>query len=101
MSARIDALPNSPRTATRSRSIFADAQQLPFDGEGRIILPELLCQHAGITETATFVGLGRTFQVWEPQHFEKHQQEMRERARRQGATVPSLQAARPAPGEPA
>ena len=101
MSARIDALPEFSEDRDALSSIFADAQQLPFDGEGRIILPELLCQHAGITETATFVGLGRTFQVWEPQHFEKHQQEMRERARRQGATVPSLQAQRPTPGEPA
>ena len=65
------------------------------------MLPEQLCQHAGITENAAFVGLGRTFQIWEPQRFEKHQQEMRERARRQGTTLPSRRVARPTPGEPA
>jgi len=101
MSARIDALDEFSEDRDALSSIFADAQQLAFDGEGRIMLPEQLCQHAGITENAAFVGLGRTFQIWEPQRFEKHQQEMRERARRQGTTLPSRRVARPTPGEPA
>jgi MraZ protein len=101
MSARIDGLPEFSEERDALQSIFGDAQQLALDGEGRIVLPELLCQHAGITENATFVGAGKTFQIWEPERFEKHQQEMRERARRQGATVPSLQTVRSAPpGEP-
>ncbi|SRR5579883_875445 len=73
--------------------IFSDAQQLPFDGEGRIMLPQVLAEHAGITDYAAFVGQGRTFQIWEPERFKTHQSELRERARRQGMTVP------PAPGE--
>ena len=99
MSVRIDGLDDFSEDRDALSSIFADAQQLAFDGEGRILLPELLCQHAGITETATFVGLGRTFQIWEPGRFEKHQAEMRERARRQGTTLPSRSAPRPTPGE--
>lgn len=89
LSDRIDALPEFSEDRDALSSILADAQQLAFDGEGRIVLPELLCQHAGIGETAAFVGLGRTFQIWEPQRFEAHQQEMRERARRQGTTLPA------------
>jgi MraZ protein len=89
MSDRIDALAEFSEDREALSSILADAQQLPFDGEGRIVLPEALGQHAGIAETATFVGLGRTFQIWEPQRFAKHQQEMRERARRQGTTLPA------------
>jgi MraZ protein len=88
MSARIDALDEFSEDRDALSSIFADAQQLAFDGEGRIILPENLCAHAGITETAAFVGLGRTFQIWEPQRFEQHRDELRERARRQGTTLP-------------
>ena len=89
LSDRIDALPEFSEDRDALSSIMADAQQLAFDGEGRIVLPEELCKHAGITETAAFIGLGRTFQIWEPQAFETHQQDMRERARRQGTTLPS------------
>jgi MraZ protein len=92
MGARIDALDEFSEDRDALSSLFADAHQLAFDGEGRIVLPEALTQHAGIGETAAFVGLGRTFQVWEPERFEKHQQEMRERARRQGTTLPQRRA---------
>jgi MraZ protein len=99
MSARIDALDEFSEDREALASIFADAQPLPFDGEGRIILPQALCEHATITDSAAFVGLGRTFQVWEPQRFEKHQQELRERARRQGTTLPARRGERPAAPE--
>ena len=89
MSARVDALNVFSEDRDALSSIFADAQQLAFDGEGRIVLPESLCQFAGIHESAAFVGLGRTFQIWEPERFTRHQQELRERARQQGTTLPS------------
>ena len=94
LSQRIDALPEFSEDRDALSSILADAQPLAFDGEGRIVLPELLCQHAQIGESAAFVGLGRTFQIWEPERFSAHQQEMRERARRQGATLPAHQPGR-------
>jgi MraZ protein len=93
MSDRIDQLPEFSEDRDALSSLLADAQQISFDGEGRIILPEDLCQHAGITEQAAFVGRGRTFQIWEPQRFQTHQEEMRERARRQGTTLPARSAA--------
>ena len=96
MSARIDAVDEFSEDRDALSSIFADAQQLSFDGEGRIVLPEALCAHAGITENAAFVGLGRTFQIWEPQRFEQHRDELRERARRQGTTLPTRHPDRPA-----
>ena len=58
-----------------SSAVFAAARQLPFDSEGRIILPENFMKHAGITETACFVGQGPTFQIWEPNRFDAHQKE--------------------------
>jgi MraZ protein len=88
MSDRIDQLPEFSEDRDALSSVLADAETLAFDGEGRIVLPEPLCQHAGISEAAAFVGRGRTFQIWEPQRFQAHQQEMRERARRQGTTLP-------------
>jgi MraZ protein len=95
MSARIDALDEFSEDRDALSAIFADALQLPFDGEGRIVLPPALAEHAGFSENAAFVGLGKTFQIWEPQRFEQHQKELRERARRQGTTLPAHRAERP------
>jgi len=68
-------------------TIFADARQLPFDSDGRVILPGDLAAHAGITDRAAFVGRGPTFQIWEPKAFQAFQDEARARTRRQGATL--------------
>jgi MraZ protein len=91
MSARLDSLEQFSEEHENLSIIFADSQQLPFDGEGRIVLPESLCAHAGITESAAFVGLGRTFQIWEPEALKRHQEELRGRARSRGATMPASQ----------
>lgn len=69
-------------------TIFADTQQLPFDGDGRIILPAKLAEHAGIGDRAAFVGKGPIFQIWEPGALERHKEEARGRARSQGLTLP-------------
>jgi len=89
LSSRINALPDFSEERDAISAIFPDTQQLPFDGEGRIILPPKLAAHAGIVieGNAAFVGLGSTFQIWEPERFERHQQQRRERAR--GLTLPA------------
>ncbi len=69
-------------------TIFADSQQLPFDGDGRIILPARLAVHAGISDRAAFVGKGPIFQIWEPAALETYMDEARARARAQGLTLP-------------
>ena len=73
-------------------AIFADANQLPFDPEGRIILPKPLMDHAGIDDRAAFVGKGRTFQIWNPDIYDSHSQEVRSRAARLGRTLPGKSA---------
>ncbi len=69
-------------------TIFADSQQLPFDGDGRIILPGQLAEHAGIAERAAFVGKGPIFQIWQPDALERYKDEARARAKSQGLTLP-------------
>ena len=49
---------------------FGEAEQLPFDKEGRIILPKKLINHAQIDNNVLFVGLGPTFKMWNPDHYE-------------------------------
>jgi MraZ protein len=88
MSARLDTLEQFSEEYESLATLFADARQLPFDGEGRIMLPDDLIEFTHITETVAFVGAGSTFQIWEPVAFEAHRQAMRERALRTGLTLP-------------
>ena len=68
-------------------SIFADAQTLALDGDGRVILPNLLLEHAKINEAIACVGRGATFQLWNPQLFEEHQAKARQRVQEKQATL--------------
>ena len=52
-------------------SILSESENLQFDTEGRISLPEKLLHHAMIKGNVLFVGLGTTFQIWDPKNFEK------------------------------
>ncbi|MFO0996494.1 MAG: division/cell wall cluster transcriptional repressor MraZ [Alphaproteobacteria bacterium] len=70
-----------------SLAIFSGAEELAFDGEGRVMLPKSLADHAKITTSAAFVGLGRTFQIWSPETFERHKQSASERVREQGLSL--------------
>ena len=52
-------------------SILSESVNLQFDTEGRISLTEKLLNHAKIKNNILFVGLGKTFQIWEPNIFAK------------------------------
>ena len=52
-------------------SILSESVNFQFDTEGRITLTEKLLDHAKIVNNVLFVGLGQTFQIWEPKIFEK------------------------------
>lgn len=68
--------------------LFASAEELTPDPEGRITLSERLLAHAGIKETVSFVGKGATFQVWNPEAFQAHQAAALQRAKKAGLTLP-------------
>ncbi len=68
-------------------TLFADACQLSFDSDGRVLLPEEMRHFAKIEESAAFVGRGATFQIWEPEAFKSHQENARKRLRERGATL--------------
>lgn len=68
-------------------ALFADTHQLPWDQDGRIILPENLREFARIKDVAAIVGRGATFQIWDPKAFELHQEKARARIKETGATL--------------
>ena len=52
-------------------SILSESINLQFDTEGRVSLTVKLLEHAKIKNNILFVGLGKTFQMWDPKIFEK------------------------------
>ena len=52
-------------------SVLSESENLQFDTEGRVSISEKLLNHAKIKNNILFVGLGKTFQIWEPKNFEK------------------------------
>jgi MraZ protein len=76
--------------------LYADATAMEPDREGRIVLPGTLVQHAGLADQAVFMGLGRTFQIWEPEAAERRRTEARERASQRRMTLPGT----PTPSAP-
>lgn len=57
--------------------MFAEAQLITFDSEGRISIPPTLLDHANIKDQLTFVGRGATFEIWEPGAFVLHHDALR------------------------
>ena len=51
-------------------SVLSESVNLQFDTEGRVSISEKLLNHAKIKNSLLFVGLGKTFQIWEPKNFE-------------------------------
>ncbi len=70
-------------------ALFAEAYPARPDTEGRLVLPEGLVLHAGLSDAVAFVGNGRTFLIWEPEAARRRAEEARLRARERGLTVPA------------
>ncbi len=68
--------------------VLESAHPLPFDPEGRIVLPADLIEHAALDAEALFVGRGRRLQIWNPGAYDLRRQEAFSRARERGATLP-------------
>lgn len=69
-------------------SVFGEAQQLAFDGEGRIMLPAELMARANISDQAVFVGLGAKFQIWSPEKYEDRRRAARDNVTKNKLTLP-------------
>jgi MraZ protein len=78
----LDSLPDySDERDELSVALYGDVVTLNIDQDGRIVLPEALLAHAGISSHVAFVGLGQKFQMWEPARFEARRTNAREKVR--------------------
>lgn len=82
LSEAIDNLdPFSEERDAFASTILGSAVQLPFDSDGRIILPAKLIEKAEIKNKAIFIGKGKTFEVWQEENFEEYIIKAREKAK--------------------
>ena len=75
--AEIEALVNrfAPYSGQREEflvALYGRSETVKIDGEGRVVLTDMLKSHAGLADAVTFVGLGHKFQIWEPERFRAH-----------------------------
>lgn len=82
-----NANPFSPEFRNAKLALFSSIDQLSFDGEGRVLLPPRLIEWANLSDVAAFVGLGDTFQIWEPNAFELARKIAIERAHEELSTL--------------
>jgi len=66
----------APVTEEKARSIrrymFAGAQKVEVDKLGRILLPALLKEYAGITGEVKVIGAGDHFEIWDKEKWEEY-----------------------------
>ncbi|MDC0628362.1 division/cell wall cluster transcriptional repressor MraZ [Pelagibacteraceae bacterium] len=81
LSSTIDSLnPFEEKRDYFATSVLSESVNLQFDTEGRVSLTKKLLDHAKIKNNILFVGLGKTFQIWEPKIFEKFKVVARKKA---------------------
>ena len=55
--------------ARRTMMAFGATEEVPYDSSGRVIIPPMMRRKSGIEDLALFIGVGETFQLWNPKLF--------------------------------
>ncbi len=61
--AKIDSLPNT-KSSTVKRFLFANAFNVEFDAQGRILVPNNLREYACLEEKADILGVNNKVEIW-------------------------------------
>jgi MraZ protein len=77
LSEQVHGLPTFSEEQNDYQAILNDAELVTWDETGRIVLPKRLAEYAQITDEALFAGGGRSFRIWSPDAFERHDAEQR------------------------
>jgi MraZ protein len=55
--------------ARRTMMAFGATEEVPYDSSGRIIVPPMMRRKGQLADLALFIGVGETFQIWNPTMF--------------------------------
>lgn len=73
---KLENLPSFNRAARRvQRILIGHATEVELDGSGRILLPGLLREYAGLDKQVMLVGQGRRFEIWSDSGWEQGRQD--------------------------
>lgn len=68
---KLAALPSFNSAARRiQRLLIGHATEADIDNHGRILLPPLLREYAGLSKRAMLVGQGKKFELWDEEHWQ-------------------------------
>lgn len=68
---KLAGLPSFNPAARRiQRLLIGHATDVEMDGQGRILLPPLLRDYAGLKKRAVLVGQGKKFEIWDEGHWD-------------------------------
>ena len=69
-----------PEVQAVRRMLVSGAVECPIDGQGRILIPPHLREHAGLERDVTFAGVGARIEIWSKERYEGEIRQTRERA---------------------
>ncbi len=69
---KLAALPSFNPAARRiQRLLIGHATDVEIDSQGRVLLPPLLREYAGLKKSAVLVGQGKKFELWDEAHWDQ------------------------------
>jgi len=73
---KLNALPSLNKQARLlQRLLIGHATELDMDGQGRILLPAMLRDFAGLKKKAVLIGQGKKFEIWDEETWNESQEE--------------------------
>lgn len=74
---KLMALPNmDPQARLVQRMLLGYASEMEMDGQGRILLPTLLREHAKLGKQAILLGQGNKFELWSQEAWDQDRPDM-------------------------
>lgn len=64
----------NPRTRRLQRLFLGHASECEIDNQGRILLPQLLREYAGLDKRVVLVGQGAKFELWDEQSWNENRE---------------------------
>jgi MraZ protein len=61
----------NPAARRIQRLLIGHATEIELDSHGRILLPPILREYAGLTKLAMLVGQGKKFELWDEHHWQE------------------------------
>jgi len=65
-----------PRVMELVRAFVGGADDVEMDKLGRLLIPQSMREHAGLTKNVSFVGALQHFEIWDTDRFREHRQKL-------------------------